>query len=99
MSIFEAVMLICFGISWPISIAKTLRTRMVAGKSRLFMGIVILGYVSGIIHKCLYALDWVVWLYALNLVLVAVDLGLYYRYAPKSIPASGTAAPNRSEQH
>ena len=33
MSIFEVMMLVCFGVSWPISIAKSLRTRFVRGKS------------------------------------------------------------------
>lgn len=91
MSVFEAVMLICFGISWPVSIAKTLRTRMVTGKSPLFMAIVCLGYVSGIIHKVLFSFDWVIALYAMNMVLVAVDLSLYFRYLPK--PGVSIAGP------
>jgi hypothetical protein len=81
MSIFEVFMLVCFGVSWPISIAKTLRTRVVAGKSALFMGIVMLGYLSGIIHKLLFSRDWVIALYALNLLMVAVDMALYFRFS------------------
>jgi hypothetical protein len=77
---FEALMLLCFGVSWPVSIAKALRTKVVAGKSPLFMIIVMLGYASGIVHKVLNAPDWVTALYALNLVLVGVDLALYFRY-------------------
>jgi hypothetical protein len=83
MSIFEAMMLICFGISWPISIIKALRTKVVAGKSPLFMFIVILGYASGVVHKCLYSMDWVIALYAVNLILVGIDLLLYYRYSSR----------------
>jgi len=79
MSVFEILMLACFGASWPISIYKSLKTRVVAGKSPLFMGIVMLGYAAGITHKILYARDWVIALYALNLLLVAVDLALYFR--------------------
>ena len=82
MSVFEAVMLICFGISWPVSIAKTLRTKVVCGKSPLFLAIVCLGYVCGIIHKAFYSYDWIIILYTMNMVLVAVDLALYYRYRP-----------------
>ena len=74
MSVFEAVMLICFGVSWPVSIAKTLRTRVVTGKSPLFMVIVCLGYACGIAHKALYSFDWIIALYAMNMILVAVDL-------------------------
>ncbi len=84
MSVFEAVMLICFGISWPVSIAKTLRTRVVAGKSPLFMSIVCGGYACGIVHKALYAFDWIIVLYAVNMVMVAVDLSLYFVYLPRA---------------
>lgn len=91
MSVFEAVMLICFGISWPVSIAKTLRTRVVSGKSPLFMAIVCLGYVCGVVHKALYSFDWIIALYAMNMILVAVDLFLYFRYLPRSV-ASGERA-------
>ncbi len=83
MSIFEVIMLICFGISWPVSIAKAVRTKVVTGKSPLFMAVVCLGYVSGVVHKALFSFDWVIALYAMNMVLVAVDLTLYFRYLPR----------------
>ena len=79
MSIFEIGMLVAFGFSWPISIMKTLRTRHVTGKSPLFMVIIMLGYVSGILHKIFYAYDFVLWLYVLNLLMVGFDLFLYLR--------------------
>jgi hypothetical protein len=85
MSIFEALMLICFGISWPVSIVKSIRTKVVAGKSPLFMGILIAGYCCGIIHKVVYAFDWIIFLYMLNLVLVSIDLALYYRYSNRTL--------------
>lgn len=81
MSVFEIVMLVCFGLSWPISIVKALRTKMVLGKSALFMGIICVGYLAGIIHKLLYSRDWIIALYALNLLLVITDLVLYFRYS------------------
>ena len=83
MSVFEAMMLICFGVSWPISIAKSVRTKIVSGKSPLFMGIVCVGYLSGLMHKVLYCFDWVTALYAANLIMVAMDLSLYFRYLPR----------------
>ena len=91
MSIFEVGMLVCFGVSWPISIAKAIRTRIVAGKSPLFMAVLCCGYVFGILHKLFYSLDGVIVLYALNLVLVATDLALYFKYVPR--PAEGIQAP------
>jgi hypothetical protein len=83
MSIFEAMMLICFGLSWPISIMKSLRTKTVLGKSPLFMCIIILGYACGLTHKILYSKDWVLYLYAVNLVLVFIDFLLYFKYSRK----------------
>ena len=83
MNIFEAMMLVCFGVSWPISIAKALRTRTVAGKSPMFMAIVFLGYVFGITHKLVNVADWVTALYVFNLVMVGTDLMLYFRYLPR----------------
>ena len=52
-SIWEVLFLVCFAISWPVSIAKSLRTKVVIGKSPLFMSLIILGYIFGIIHKFL----------------------------------------------
>ncbi len=82
MSIFEILMLVCFGLSWPISIAKAIRIKRVEGKSPLFMAIICVGYLSGILHKLLFSPDWIIALYVLNLVMVATDLYLYYRYLP-----------------
>lgn len=79
-SIFEIAMLLCFACSWPVSIVKSLKTKIVIGKSPIFMIIIIVGYVFGIIHKCLYNNDWVTWLYLFNLLIVSFDLILYYKY-------------------
>jgi hypothetical protein len=90
MSVFEIIMLVCFGVSWPISIYKSVRTKTVAGKSPLFMAIVVAGYASGIIHKVIYSRDWVIALYAANLLLVAVDMGAYFYFsgrAKQTVPA------------
>jgi len=82
-SVFEVLMLVCFGISWPVSIVKSLRTKVVAGKSPLFMAILCVGYAFGVTHKVLYSCDWVTVLYGLNMTMVAIDLGIYYRYLPR----------------
>ena len=76
-------MLVCFGASWPVSIAKSWRTKQVRGKSPLFMMLLLLGYLAGILHKLCYNMDFVIWLYALNFCLVSVDLFLYYKYKAK----------------
>jgi len=84
MSPFEAGMLICFGISWPISITKSLRTKIVVGKSPLFMAVLCLGYIFGMVHKFLYSFDWIVALYLLNFTMVSLDLALYFKYFPRN---------------
>ncbi len=78
MSIFEAGMLLCFGLAWPTNIYKSVKSRSTKGKSVIFLLIVWLGYVSGIIHKLLYSRDLVLWLYVLNLTMVSIDLILFY---------------------
>ena len=83
-SIFETLMLLCFACSWPISIYKSLKTKFVLGKSPAFQAIIILGYVFGIIHKMVNNLDFVTFLWILNMILVSVDLALYFYYAPKN---------------
>ncbi len=85
MQIFEIVMLLCFAASWPFSIIKALRTKVVAGKSPLFMSLIEIGYVSGILYKLTLPQgpDWRVCLYVLNLVIVGTDLFLYYLYRPR----------------
>lgn len=80
MSIFEGIMMICFGFSWPFSILKTWKTKSSGAKSYLFMWLVIIGYAAGIVHKYLYAWDWVVALYALNAAMVLTDCSLCYYF-------------------
>lgn len=79
--VFEAIMLVCFGMAWPVSILKSWRSRTNKGKSLFFMLIVLTGYVSGLIHKCWWQekVDGVVWLYLLNAVMVLADVSLYAR--------------------
>ncbi|MDR0604915.1 MAG: hypothetical protein LBG80_11495 [Bacteroidales bacterium] len=77
----EMMMLLCFAVGWPVSIIKTLRTKIVKGKSSLFMVIVILGYVFGIIYKITSGFDWVSYIYIFNIVIVCTDLFLYFYYS------------------
>jgi hypothetical protein len=82
-SIPEAVMFICFGLSWPVSLVKTLRTKRVTGKSPLFLVLIIIGYICGITHKLIASRDIVILLYLVNLSMILADLGLYLRYSIK----------------
>ncbi len=74
MSIFEVIMLVCFGAAWPASIAASYRSRTARGKSLAFLVIIFTGYAAGVLHKIFYNLDWVVSLYALNGIMVLADI-------------------------
>ncbi|MEG0979215.1 MAG: hypothetical protein RR343_00815 [Oscillospiraceae bacterium] len=80
--LFEAIMVISFGVSWPISIAKSYTSRTAKGKSVAFLFLILFGYVCGIISKILADnITYVFIFYVLNLVLVSIDLILYFRNA------------------
>lgn len=80
MSFFEAAMLICFGASWPFAVIKTYKSKSVKGKSRLFLTLIILGYICGMINKILNSVDIVFWLYIINLLLVGTDFAFCLMY-------------------
>ena len=78
--IFEAAMVICFGASWPLSVYKSWTARTAKGKSLLFECLIWLGYICGIAGKLITGnITYVFVFYILNLVMVSVDICLYYR--------------------
>jgi len=79
MSIFEIVMLVCFGVAWPFSIHRSIISKSNEGKSLVFLAIIWFGYLAGILHKILYTSDFVILLYFANFCLVAVDIVLFIR--------------------
>ncbi len=84
MGIFEAVMLFCFGASWPLAIHKTYKSKNPVGKSLPFLYLVFIGYASGIFHKYNNDYNWVIFLYILNLLMVGVDIILTKYYISKN---------------
>ena len=80
MEIFESVMVICFGLSWPMSVYKSWKSKTAKGKSLFFEVFIWLGYVSGIIGKLLnHNITYVFIFYILNIVMVSIDIMLYIR--------------------
>lgn len=79
MSIYEIAMLLCFGAAWPFSIHKSWKARSTKGKSVFFLFVLLLGYAFGILNKLLVRYDNVVWLYALNSLMVGTDAVLWFR--------------------
>ena len=79
MSVFEIIMLCCFGAAWPASIYRSYRARRAKGKSLLFLVVIEVGYIAGIINKIYYSYDFVIFLYMLNFAMVFIDIAFWFR--------------------
>ena len=88
----EALMILLFGLSWPISIRKSWISRTAKGKSLFFEVFIWIGYIFGIIAKFVTltetvkaggSLPWIFYLgwafYFLNFIEITVDILLYFR--------------------
>lgn len=79
MKIFEIIMLLCFGVSWPISVYKSIKTGSTQGKSMVFILAIIVGYISGITGKIINdQINYVLVFYFFNLIVVSIDLMIYF---------------------
>ena len=78
--IFEIAMMILFGMSWPLNVLKSLRTRSTKGKSLLGLVLIVLAYLSGIAAKLTddRINGFVLFFYILNCTMVLLDLLLYF---------------------
>ena len=85
--LFEIIMLLCFGASWPVNLSKAWKSRTAKGQSLLFLCLIDIGYVAGIAAKLLsksymaeFSQKWyVLCFYILNLVMVSLDIIVYFR--------------------
>ena len=83
--ILEFAMLFAFGFSWPFAIWRTYHAKRVDGKSPQFMFIVIFGYLCGIAAHLVEGTKlWLCWVYLADILLVSMDLALYFHYARKA---------------
>lgn len=74
------MMILCFGISWPLSIARMYKSRTTGGKSVLFSCFILIGYLCGIASKMMthnYNLAFV--FYIINTCMVTIDILLWFR--------------------
>ena len=79
MQIFEFIMLACFGLSWPISVYKSIKSKSTQGKSVVFIVAIIIGYISGVIGKIVNnQLTYVLIIYCFNLIVITIDLVLFF---------------------
>ena len=78
--VFEMIMLVCFGLSWPFNITKSIRSRTAKGKSVLFEIMIIIGYLCGVAGKLIGGnITYVLAFYAVDILLVSTDLILTFR--------------------
>ena len=76
----EATMLICFGISWPMSVYKNIKAKTAKSMSLGFILMITLGYVAGIAAK-IYTHNYfdVFIVYIINLMMVSTNIVVYFR--------------------
>lgn len=79
-SILETLMLVCFGLSWPINLMKAYKARTAKGSSLFFILLIITGYIAGILAKLVSGqINYVLIAYVFNLVMVSLNLLVYFR--------------------
>ena len=83
----ETIMIICFGLSWPLSVYKSWKSRTAKGKSLLFEVFIWVGYIFGITKNIILfasgSNSWIFFLgwafYILNFLEITADILLYFR--------------------
>ena len=83
----ETLMIICFGLSWPLSVYKSWKSRTAKGKSLQFEIFIWIGYIFGITKNFVKffngANEWIFFLgwafYFLNFLEITIDMLLYFR--------------------
>src|SRR5688572_16361438 len=82
----EALMLLCFGLAWPVNSLAMLRRKRHEGKGLTFTLIILCGYLCGATAKLALAfssgaaLPPVFWLYVLNGIAVGANAALYLHF-------------------
>ena len=79
-SFLEALMLICFGLSWPINALNAWKARTAKATSPVFLALITFGYVAGTAAKFVgHNINWVLGVYIFNLVMLAINDLIYLR--------------------
>lgn len=90
-SIMETMMVVLFGISWPINIVKAWKAKTAKGTSVMFYFFIWLGYVFALVGKfaLIYEHSNVAWyetvhwyvmfFYFLNIIMVTIGILIYFR--------------------
>ena len=79
-AVLEAVMLVCFGLSWPINALKAWKSRTAVGTSWAFLALITFGYLAGIASKFTGGtINWVLAVYFINLAALAANWIVFAR--------------------
>lgn len=77
--LLESTMLVCFGLSWPMNLAKNIKAKSARNMSLQFILLIITGYVAGITAKIYtHRFNYVLVVYLLNLVIVSANVIVYF---------------------
>ena len=77
--LLESTMLICFGLSWPMNLAKNIKAKSAKTMSLQFILLIIAGYIAGICAKFYdHKFNYVLVVYLLNLAVVSANLAVYF---------------------
>lgn len=79
--ILEILMIVSFGVSWPINALKAYKAKTAKGTSLPFLLLIFTGYIFGIVSKLTAESykGYVLFFYVLNLIMVSVSLIVYFR--------------------
>lgn len=90
-SIMETLMVVLFGLSWPVNIMKAWKARTAKGTSVMFYAFIWFGYIFALIGKFAlimqhspepwyHTVHWyVMFFYILNIVMVSIGILIYFR--------------------
>jgi hypothetical protein len=79
-NILETMMIVSFGISWPINLSKAIRSKTAKGKSIMFDYFILFGYLCGVAAKIMsQTFNLAFYFYFPNIIMVTCDVILYYR--------------------
>ena len=78
--VLEALMLVSFGLSWPVNALNAWKARTAKGTSLAFLVLITFGYIAGIAAKFVGDnITWVLGVYVINLVMLVANILIYVR--------------------
>lgn len=97
--LFEAAMLVCFGLSWPLNALKAYKAGTAKGTSWQFIGLITVGYAAGIAAKFASAsTNWVLAVYFINVICLGANWLVYFRNRKLDAAADADAARALAEE-